>query len=367
MSRTALYEVHRQLGGKIVEFAGWEMPVEYTGIRDEHLAVRNSAGLFDVSHMGEIEIHGREAASLCQWVTTNDIASLKSLQAGYTLLCNPEGGIIDDVIVYKFSDEHFFICVNAVNTLKDYEWIRDAGSRFKAEVLNRSPEFSQIALQGPNSQGILNGIFKMSLESLRRFYFQPLKWNGADLIVARTGYTGEDGFEIFLPWDRATELWDKIMDKGRPFGILPCGLGARDTLRIEMAYPLYGHEIDEDINPIEAGLIRFVKIGKGDFIGRESIINSMEKGVRKKLAGFEMIERGIPRQGYGILRDNDVLGAVTSGTLSPSLQKPIAMGYLKTGVKHNGEVEIEIRGTKRRAKIVPIPFYKKSEKERKKW
>lgn len=365
MSRTALYEVHRQLGGKIVEFAGWEMPLEYRGIRDEHLAVRNSAGLFDVSHMGEIEIRGSEAASLCQWVTTNDIANLKSLQAEYTLLCNPEGGIIDDIIVYKLSDDRFFICVNAINTVKDYEWIRDAGGRFKAEVLNRSLEFSQIALQGPNSQSILDDVFKMNLKSLKRFYFQQIKWNGIDLIVARTGYTGEDGFEIFLPWDMAEELWYEIMDKGKPFGILPCGLGARDTLRIEMAYPLYGHEIGEDINPIEAGLTRFVKIDKGDFIGRESLIRSIEKGIMRKLAGFEMVERGIPRQGYGILKGNDVLGAVTSGTLSPSLQKSIAMGYIKTGVDCSSGVEIEIRGTPRRAKIVPVPFYKKSEKERK--
>lgn len=365
MSRTALYEVHKRLRGKMVEFAGWEMPVEYTGIRDEHLAVRNSAGLFDVSHMGEVEVRGKEAASLCQWITTNDVANLKYLQAEYTLLCNPQGGVIDDIILYKFSDDHFFICVNAVNTVKDYEWIKNAGSRFKAEVLNSSPEFSQIALQGSNSQRILNEVFRMDLGALRRFYCQPVKWNRADLIVARTGYTGEDGFEIFLPWDRAKELWNEIMEKGKPFGILPCGLGARDTLRIEMAYPLYGHEIDEGINPIEAGLIRFIKIDKGDFIGKESLVNSIEKGLRRQLAGFEMIERGIPRQGYSILRGNDVLGAVTSGTLSPSLQKSIAMGYLKTGMESSNGVEIEIRGTRRKAKIVPVPFYKKPEKERK--
>lgn len=366
MNRTALYEVHRQLGAKMVEFAGWEMPVEYTGIRDEHLGVRNSAGLFDVSHMGEVEVRGKEAASLCQWVTTNDVAALKTLQAEYTLLCNPQGGVIDDIIVYKFSDDHFFICVNCVNTVKDYEWIKNAGSsRFKAEVLNRSHEFSQIALQGPNSRRILNDVFRISIEALKRFYCQQVKWNGAALVVARTGYTGEDGFEIFLPWDRAKELWDEIMEKGKPFGILPCGLGARDTLRIEMAYPLYGHEIDEYTNPVEAGLIKFVKIDKGDFIGKEPLVNSIEKGLVRKLAGFEMVERGIPRQGYGILRGNDVLGAVTSGTLSPSLEKSIAMGYLKTGVGSSDEVEIEIHRTRRKAKIVPVPFYKKSEKERK--
>ncbi|HEX3036093.1 MAG TPA: glycine cleavage system aminomethyltransferase GcvT [Thermodesulfobacteriota bacterium] len=360
-NRTALYEAHKKLGAKITEFAGWELPVEYTGIRDEHLAVRNRAGLFDISHMGEIEVVGKDASSLCQWVTTNDISKLENHQAQYTLLCNHEGGVIDDIIVYKFGDEHFFICVNAVNTVKDYEWIKGAKGEFKAEVLNKSHEFSQFALQGPDAEKILNSALDMDFSTLKRFYCQPVDWNSIQLIVARTGYTGEDGFEIFLPWDQAKVLWEEILEKGKSYGIQPCGLGARDTLRVEMGYPLYGHEIDEDTNPFEAGLDKVVKVDKGNFIGKEFLINSMKKGLKKRLVGFEMIDRGIARQGYGILRDERVLGKVTSGTLSPSLQKPIGMGYLRTDVETgDGEIQIEVRENRRKAKIVSVPFYKKA-------
>lgn len=358
--RTALYEVHRGMGAKLTEFAGWELPVEYTSIREEHLAVRNRAGLFDISHMGEIEVVGKDASSLCQLVTTNDISKLKNFQAQYTLLCNHEGGVIDDIIVYKFGDEHFFICVNAVNTVKDYEWIKGAKGQFRVEVLNRSHDFSQLALQGSYAEKILNDLLDRDLGTLKRFYCQSVDWNGVRVIVARTGYTGEDGFEIFLPWDRARMLWDEILGKGKSYGIQPCGLGARDTLRVEMGYPLYGHEIDEDTNPFEAGLDRFVRIDKGDFIGKKLLVRSMDMGLEKRLIGFEMIERGIPRQGYGILRNGTVLGKVTSGTLSPSLQKPIGMGYLRTDAETgDGEIQVEIRGTHRKAKIVSIPFYKK--------
>ncbi len=364
MKFTALYDVHRGMDAKMIEFSGWMMPLEYIGTRDEHLAVRNSVGLFDISHMGEIEVYGKEAALLCQLVTTNDISKLNNFQAHYTLLCNPEGGIIDDIIVYKISDEHFFICVNAVNTVKDYEWIKSEESKFKAIVANKSPEYSQFALQGPNSQLLLSSVLKMDFSTLKRFFFQFVKWKDSNLIVARTGYTGEDGFEIFLPWNLSKELWDEIIEGGKSHGIQACGLGARDTLRIEMGYPLYGHEIGEDKNPFEAGLSSFVKFDKGGFIGKESLLGVIEKGIKKKLFGFEMQERGIPRQGYGIVKGDILLGAVTSGTLSPSLEKPIGMGYLKTDIYFDDEIEIEIRGTRRKAKIVSVPFYKKLAKEK---
>jgi len=269
--------------------------------------------------------------------------------------------VIDDIIVYKFGDEHFFICVNAVNTLKDYEWIKDARGEFRAEVLNRSHEFSQLALQGPYAKKILNNVLDRDLDTLNRFYCQVVDWSGIRVIVARTGYTGEDGFELFLPWDQVKTLWDEILEKGKSDGIQPCGLGARDTLRVEMGYPLYGHEIDENTNPFEAGLDRFVRIDKGDFIGKKLLVRSMEMGLQKKLIGFEMIERGIPRQGYGILKNDTVLGKVTSGTLSPSLRKPIGMGYIRTDLETEiGEFEIEIRGTCRKAKFISVPFYKKT-------
>jgi aminomethyltransferase len=360
INRTALYEVHKKLGAKMTEFAGWEMPVEYTGIKDEHVSVRTRAGLFDISHMGEIEVLGKGASSLCQWVTTNDVTKLKNFQAQYALLCNPRGGVIDDIIVYKFSDDHFFICVNAVNTVKDYEWIRGAKDRFEAEVINRSREFSQLAIQGPNAENILNDTLEKDFSALKRFHCQLVDWNGNRLIIARTGYTGEDGFEIFLPWDLAKGLWNEVLEKGKSYGIQPCGLGARDTLRIEMGYPLYGHEIDEDTNPLEAGLSRFVKVDKGDFIGKESLVKSVETGLTKRLIGFEMIDRGIPRQGYNILKGDAILGTVTSGTLSPILQKSVGMGYLKTDVEFkDDEIKIEIRGTRRKAKIISVPFLKK--------
>lgn len=359
MNRTALYGVHRQMGAKMVEFAGWEMPVEYSGIREEHIAVRNRAGLFDISHMGEIEIRGRNAFPFCQRITTNDVSKLEGFQAQYTLFCNHRGGVVDDVIVYRFSDECLLICVNAVNTEKDYEWVKGLRNGFDVEILNRSPEFSQLALQGPNSQGILNEVLGSGFGMLKRFCFQLTSWNGVEITVSRTGYTGEDGFEIFLPWDSAPRLWNEILEKGKPYGIQPCGLGARDTLRIEMGYPLYGHEIDEDTNPLEAGLGRFIKIDKGDFIGKEALLKTMEEGPKRRLVGFEMIERGIPRQGYPILKGDVILGTVTSGTLSPSLEKPIGMGYLRTDIESSNEVEIEIRKNRRKAKIVSIPFIKK--------
>ncbi len=361
MNRTALYDVHKGLGAKIIEFAGWEMPVEYLGLREEHLAVRNRAGLFDISHMGEIEVRGKEAASFCQWVTTNDISKLKKFQAQYGFFCNPDGGVVDDVITYKFSDERFLICVNAVNTDKDYQWVKSVRNGFNVELLDRSSEFSQLALQGPNSETILNEAIGKEFSSLKRFYCQLENWNGIDLIIARTGYTGEEGFEIFLPWDRAVDLWNEILHKGTAYGIQPSGLGARDTLRIEMGYPLYGHEIDEDTNPVEAGLSRYVKIDKGDFIGKGAIISAVEYGLKKKLVGVEMIERGIPRQGYDILKDGIALGNVTSGTLSPSLEKPIAMGFLRTDIESGNEVEINIRKNRKKARIVSIPFIQKKD------
>ena len=365
MNRTALHDVHKELGAKIIEFVGWEMPVEYAGLREEHLAVRNCAGLFDISHMGEIEVRGKDAASFCQRVTTNDIGKLEDFQAQYGFFCNPNGGVVDDVITYKFSSKRFLICVNAVNTDKDYEWVKSVKNGFDVELLNRTFEFSQLAIQGPNSVIILNEVLGKDFSNLKRFYCQLETWNGIDLIVARTGYTGEEGFEIFLPWDSATVLWHEILAKGKGYGIQPCGLGSRDTLRIEMGYPLYGHEIDENTNPAEAGLSRYVIIDKGDFIGREAIVNAVKTGLKRRLVGVEMIERGIPRQGYDILKDGIPLGNVTSGTLSPSLEKPIAMGYLRTDLESGNEVEIEIRKNRRKAKIVSIPFItKKGKKER---
>jgi aminomethyltransferase len=354
-----MFPIHRQLGAKIVEFAGWEMPVQYEGLREEHLAVRRDAGLFDVSHMGEIEIRGKEAERFCQYITTNDVRAVKEFQAQYTLFCNREGGVVDDVILYKFSREKYLFCVNASNTQKDYEWIIRANDNFDIEIEDRSAQYSQIALQGPRSEDILSGCLSSDLSALRRFHFLPFTWKGMELIIARTGYTGEDGFEIFLPWDGGPDLWMSLTESGRDCGIKPCGLGARDTLRIEMGYSLYGHEISDDINPYDAGLGRYVKTDAGDFIGRDALCGVLAEGPKRRIYGFEMIDRGIPREGYRVFKDGTHIGRVTSGTLSPSLEKSIGMGYLNSGVVLGDSIHIEIRNTFREARVVNIPFYKK--------
>lgn len=354
-----MFPIHRRLGAKIVEFAGWEMPVQYEGLREEHLAVRRDAGLFDVSHMGEIEIRGREAARFCQYLTTNDVSTAKDYQAQYTLFCNTGGGVVDDVILYKLSQDRYLFCVNASNTAKDYDWIIGAGGDYDVEIEDRSARFSQIALQGPRSEEILSRCLSSDFGSLRRFRFLQFTWKGMELIIARTGYTGEDGFEIFLPWEGGPVLWEGLMEAGSSSGIKPCGLGARDTLRIEMGYSLYGHEINDDINPFEAGLGRYVKMDAGDFIGRDALCGVLADGPKHHICGFEMIDRGIPREGYRVFKDGAHIGRVTSGTLSPSLEKSIGMGYLKSDLGIGDSIQIEIRNTFREARVVNIPFYKK--------
>jgi len=357
MKKTALNSIHKELGAKMVEFAGWEMPVQYEGIRQEHLAVRNSAGLFDVSHMGEVEVRGRDAISFCQWVTTNDVKKVANSQAQYTLLCNEEGGVVDDIIIYKFSDEHFLFCVNASNSDKDFAWIKKEEAKFDVEVSDMSRDYSQIAIQGPLSKSILSKALDRDIDQIKKFRFEILNWNGYEMIVARTGYTGEEGFEIFLPWDVGPLLWNQIMETGAA-SIKPCGLAARDTLRIEMGYSLYGHEIDEDINPLEAGLERYIKLDNDDFLGKDALVKSLERGLSKRLVGFELVERGIPRQGYGIFKNGALLGNVTSGTLSPSLEKSIGLGYLSNKAGDD-RIQIQIRDTFRDAVIVSVPFYNK--------
>ncbi len=359
MKKTALNSIHKELGAKMVEFAGWELPVQYEGLRQEHLAVRSSCGLFDVSHMGEVEVKGPDAIDFCQWVTTNDVKKVQDNQAQYTLLCNTEGGVVDDVIIYKFSDEHFLFCVNASNSDKDYTWIKKEESKFDVVVTDNSSTFSQIAVQGPESRTILSKAIGTDLDDIKKFRFKIINSNNYEMIVARTGYTGEEGFEVFLPWDGAPLLWNSLMKAGAEFDVKPCGLGARDTLRIEMGYSLYGHEIDEDINPLEAGLSSYIKLDVDDFIGKHSLVESLEKGLSNTLVGFQLLDRGIPRQGHGIFKKDTFLGNVTSGTLSPSLEKSIGLGYLSNKVEHDDIIQIQIRDTLRDARIVSIPFYSK--------
>ena len=361
MKRTALYELHKKSGAKMVEFAGWEMPLQYVGLRKEHITVRSSVGIFDVSHMGEIEITGTDSTDFCQYLSSNNLKNIESGQAQYTLLCNKNGGVVDDVIFYKYSDEQYLICVNASNTEKDFVWINKVGREcyFNIEIKDVSPGYAQIAVQGPNSVNLVADLLGEGIKNIKRFNFSKLKWNNINLMIARTGYTGEEGYEIFLDWDKGPELWIELIKSGHDFDVGPCGLGCRDTLRIEAGYPLYGHEIDDTTNPLEAGLGRFVKLDSDDFVGKNRIIESVESGNNRELIAFVVVDTGIPRQGYDILCGEDIIGKVTSGTHSPSLNKPIGMGLVKRNYDKNN-LCIDIRNKKRRIELVNIPFYKKN-------
>ncbi|HPQ81268.1 MAG TPA: glycine cleavage system aminomethyltransferase GcvT [bacterium] len=359
--RTPLYEEHARLGAKIVDFAGWEMPVQYTGVMEEHLAVRKSAGLFDVSHMGQIEIAGPEAGALVQSLTTNDVTKMTDGRAQYSIFCNERGTVIDDIIVYRFSAERYIIVVNASNAAKDFAWVKEH-ERPGAKVSDLSGDFALIAFQGPRAAEILASLTDVDLSSIGTYYHRRGTVAGkGDIIIARTGYTGEDGFELFTSPDDAPAIWQALMETGRPHGILAAGLGSRDTLRLEMKYSLYGHEITEETNPLEAGLGWVVKLGTPDeFVGKTAIQKIKDAGLKRRLAGFRMTERGIPRQGYPIVIDGKEAGIVTSGTMSPSLGVAIGIGYVPSGEERIGnKISIDIRGQAREAVVVETPFYKK--------
>ena len=343
----------------MVEFAGWEMPVQYSGVIEEHLAVRGRAGLFDVSHMGEVEVRGPGAQDFCQTLTPNDLARLKPGQAQYNLLLNERGGTVDDIVIYPLKADHVFICVNASNTDKDFEWIEmHAGGKVKVE--NTSARYVQLALQGPLAEKILQCLTGARLEELRPFYFFFGAVNGIESMVARTGYTGEDGFEIFCESPDGEKLWNALMDAGSVHGLQAAGLGARDTLRLERALPLYGHELDDDTTPLEAGLDWVIKFSKDSFLGREALLKQKQEGIQRKLVGLEMSDPGIARSHYPIFNEGARTGEVTSGTKSPTLGKAIAMAYVRAehAAVGNG-VEVEIRERRAAARIVPLPFYRR--------
>ena len=345
----------------MVEFAGWEMPVQYSGVIEEHLAVRSRAGLFDVSHMGEVEVRGPGAFEFCQALAPNDLSRLKPGQAQYNLLLNEKGGTVDDVVMYPLAADHILICVNASNTDKDFDWIRQQ-AKGKVQVENTSARYVQLALQGPAAAKILQPLTSARLEETRSFYFFFGAVAGIRSLIARTGYTGEDGFEIFCEAKDGEKLWDALMDAGRADGLQPAGLGARDTLRLERALPLYGHELDDDTTPLEAGLDWVVKFSKSAFVGREALARQKERGVPRKLVGLEMVEPGIARAHYPVFRQAERIGEVTSGTKSPSLGKAVALAYV--GAEHaavGNAVEVEIRERRAGARIVPLPFYRRTQ------
>ncbi len=361
LRRTSLYETHKAAGARMVPFAGYEMPVQYTGVIEEHRAVREAAGLFDVSHMGEFEARGAGAGAFFHKIVTNDVMKLPVGRVLYAAMCREGGGIVDDLTVYRLEEERYMAVVNAANIEKDWEWM-SAHHAESCAFENVSEETGLLALQGPRAEAILAGLVPGGgdLASIPYYGAAAREVAGCEALVSRTGYTGEDGFELYCASADAPALWGALMDEGRAHGLKPCGLGARDTLRTEMKYALYGNDIDESTNPLEAGLGWVVKYKAGDFVGRDALLALRAEGVKRKLVGFEMVDRGIPRGGATILADGERAGVVTSGTMSPSLGKAIGIGYVP--VSHAGEgeaLEIDIRGSARRAIVVKTPFYRK--------
>ncbi len=357
--RTVLYAIHKAAGAKMAEFGGWEMPIEYAGITQEHLAVRNAAGIFDVSHMGEIAVRGPQALSLLQELTSNDVARLKVFQVQYTALMYPEGSAVDDCVVHRLGEDHYFICVNAANTDKDFEWIM-AHNKAGAEVQNVSSQYSQVAVQGPRAAGILGKVTDFDLASLRYYWCGNTQCCGVKGLLARTGYTGEDGFEFYFAPENSERVWNTLLEAGRDEGLQPVGLGARNTLRLEAGYPLYGHELDQDTTLLEANLGWICKLDKGEFLGRNALQKQIEEGVRKKLVGLEMLEPGIARDGYPVWMEGKKVGQVTSGSPAPFLKKNIGLAFVPPAAAGIGrEMKIEIRTRQVCARQAPLPFYKR--------
>ena len=358
--RTSLYDYHLSLGAKMVPFGGFEMPVQYSGIIDEHTSVREAVGLFDLSHMGEFVISGSRAASFLQRMTTNDINAVQIGQAQYTAICNENGGIIDDCVLYRFSN-HYLLVVNASNIEKDYGWLE---SNIQGEVLlkDRSDDFSLVAIQGPHSLDLMCRVASNpeEVKSLPFYWHCESVVAGAHVICARTGYTGELGYEIYINGEEAEPVWNILLEEGAPLGVKPVGLGARDTLRLEMKYCLYGNDIDEKTNPIEAGLGWITKLEKGDFVGKAAIAKVQSDGPERKLIGFELLDRGIARHGYSAIYNGNTIGSVTSGTHSPTLGKSIGMAYVDSFHASTGtELEIDVRGKVIPATVVETPFWTK--------
>ena len=345
----------------MVPYAGWEMPVEYSGITNEHMAVRTRAGVFDVSHMGEIEIAGKNALAAVQLISSNDASVLQTGQAQYAALTTPDGTFVDDMLVYRMAPSHFMLVVNAANAAKDFAWISE---QIKAvgdvAAIDSSSRYALIAVQGPAAREVLQPLATIELSEIGHYHFGYGEVAAARATISRTGYTGEDGFEIFVPPNVADRLWLAILESGRSADVVPCGLGARDTLRLEAAMRLYGNDIDESTSVLEAGLGWTIGWKKGDFIGRDRLLEQKERGTVRKLAGFEMIDRAIARQGYPVVSGGRQVGVVTSGTQTPFLKKAVGMAYVPTELHAVGtEIDIDVRGRVAKARIVPLPFYKR--------
>lgn len=361
LKRTPLFDVESELGGKMVDFGGWELPVQYSSILEEHKAVRERAGLFDVSHMGEITVAGPQALDFLQKLTCNDVSKLQDGRCQYNGLLYPSAGFVDDILVYQNSPGDYLIVVNASNADKDFEWFREGAKEFDVEVRNVSDQYAQLALQGPASEGILQTLTDLELPAMKYYRFARGRVDRVEAIVSRTGYTGEDGFEVYVAPEHAADLFRKILAAGKSVEAVPAGLGARDTLRLEAKMALYGNDIDQTTTPLEADLAWIVKLDKGDFFGADVLRREKGEGVRKKLVGFEMVDRGIARHGYPVVDGSEEIGIVTSGTHSPTLKKAIGLAYVPLGKGDVGsELLIMIRGKETKARVVPTPFYKRA-------
>ncbi|MBS4209618.1 glycine cleavage system aminomethyltransferase GcvT [Bacillus sp. FJAT-50079] len=362
VNRTPLYSNFQKLGAKMGSFAGWELPIQFTSIKQEHEAVRTKAGLFDVSHMGEIAVTGKDSASFLQKMMTNDLSRLKAGSIQYTLMCNEKGGVLDDLLIYKRTETDYLLVVNAANTKKDIEWLRKH-QRGAVEIDDRSWEYALLAIQGPSAEKIMQKLTSFNLKQIEHFTFSENVFvNDCITLVSRTGYTGENGFELYCHPHDAKKLWTDLLLAGKENGLLPCGLGARDTLRFEAGLSLYGQELAPHITPLEAGLSFAVKLNiQDDFIGKAALMEQKEIGVSKTIVGIEMIERGIPRHGYKVFNQNEEIGIVTSGTQSPTLKRNLGLALIDSIHKKIGnELYVDIRGKRLKAKVVQTPFYTRS-------
>lgn len=365
LKETPLYEMHLKYKGRMVDFGGWNLPLQYSGIINEHDTVRQRAGLFDVSHMGEFTIEGEQSLALLQELLTNDVSLVSDNQVQYSPMCNDQGGIIDDLMVYRYNQDKYLMVVNAANTEKDFNRVKEVASGYPgAEIANISSQVALIALQGPLAAEIITTETETDLTSLKPFRFIPDAFIcGEKAMVSRTGYTGEDGFEIYSSVEGAPVIWEMLMHRGKSLGLLPAGLGARDTLRFEASLGLYGNELDEDTNPLEAGLHRFVKLDKPDFRGKDSIVKTQEAGLKKTLVGLEMVGRGVPRHGYPVMHQETPIGNITTGSYAPTLDKNLGLAYVEPSFAEPGtQVFIDVRGRQIEAIVVPIPFYSRRRK-----
>ena len=354
---TPLFDIHKELGAKLVPFAGWNMPIQFAGVLSEHACVREKVGLFDVSHMGEIEVEGKDAKQFLQFLLSNNIEKMFDGSILYSLMCYENGGVVDDLLVHRFSENHYFLCVNAANSDKDYEWVVKHSASFDVNTKNTSPETSQLALQGPEAKHVLQPLCDVSLNDLSYYNFKKGRVNNVESIISRTGYTGEDGFELYLPPGKVSEVFRSLMEQGQSYGIQPIGLGARDTLRMEMGYPLYGNEIDSRPTPLDAGLGWVIQFDKGEFVGREPLLKQKEQGLQRKLVGVKLLTRGVPRAHYQVLKNGESVGEVTSGTFSPTLNTGVGLCYVSREYSDVGtHLEVEIRNQLVFAEIVKLPF-----------